>query len=219
MKSFCIIGLGKFGRNLSVLLAQEGAQVFVVDKNPEIINAIADSVTTAVVGDPTNEEALAKIGIANFDCVIIGMVSNVNDSIMTTLLCKEMGVKHLIARASDEKHKKVLEKIGADTIIFPELDSAEKLSRTLTMSNVIDYIEFSEDYSIIEIPVPQRWVGKSIIELDVRKNYNITIISRRRGGRLEISPSPSTPFESGDTVSLLGHNNDIEKLTHDTRKQ
>lgn len=217
MKSFCVIGLGKFGRNLALLLAGEGAQVFVMDKNPEVINAIADSVTTAVVGDPTNEDVLLKIGIANFDCVIVSMVSNVNDSIMTTLLCKEQGVKQLIARAADEKHKKVLEKIGADTIIFPELDSAEKLSRTLTMSNVIDYIEFSDDYSIIEIPIPSRWVGRSILEIDIRKNYNVTVISRRRGGKLEISPSPKVVFESGDTVSLLGHNTDIEKIA-ETRK-
>lgn len=213
MKSFCIIGLGKFGRNLAELLCKEGAEVFVVDKNPGVINAIADSVTTAVVGDPTNEETLLKIGITNFDCVVIGMVSNVNDSIMTTLLCKELGVKYVIARAADEKHKKVLKKIGADTIIFPELDMAEKLSRTLSKSNVLDYIEFSEDYSIIEIPIPKRWVGKSILEIDVRKNHNVTVISRRRRGKLDISPSSTVVFEDGDTVSLLGQNKDIEKLT------
>lgn len=213
MKNFCIIGLGKFGKHLAVNLYKAGADVFVIDRNPEIINAIADNVTTAVVGEPTSEDALRRVGISNFDCVIIGMISNINDTIMLTLLCKELGVPRVIARAADEKHKKVLEKVGADLIIFPESDSADKLARTLTMTNVIDYIEFSEDYSIIEIPVPQKWIGKSIIELDVRKNYDVTIISRRKGRELEISPSPRITFAEGDTVSLLGKNENLERLT------
>ncbi len=212
MKSFCIIGLGKFGRNLATLLYKNGAHVTVVDRNPDIINAISDNVTTAIVAEPTNEEVLKRIGVTNFDCVILGMVSNVNDCIMLTLMCKELGVRHVIARAADEKHKRVLEKIGADRIIFPELDTAEKLSRSLTIPNVIEYIEYSDDYSIAEIPVPKSWVGKSLLQLDVRKKYDVTVISCRHDGSLEISPSPNTPFAAGDTVSVLGRNDRLTKL-------
>ena len=109
-------------------------------------------------------------------------------------------------------HKKVLERIGADQIILPEQDMAEKLARTLTLNNVLDYIEYSEDYSIIEIAVPERWIGKSIIDIDIRRNYDVTVISRRGKNGLEISPDPHTDFEPGDTISLLGKNENIEHI-------
>lgn len=142
MKSFCVIGLGKFGVALARTLAEDGKQVMVIDIDEDKVNMLADTVTHALVGDPTNEGVLRSAGICDYDCVIVALADNVNNNILLTIMLKEMGVKNLIVRAISDGHKKVLEKIGADMIVFPERDTGERLAVTLGRDNVTDYMEF-----------------------------------------------------------------------------
>lgn len=214
MKSFCIIGLGRFGQTLAMTLVKNGHQVMVIDRSPEIINILADVVTNAVIGDATSEAVLRASGVKNYDCAVVCLSQNINDSILATLLLKDIGVPKVVARANSALHKKVLEKIGADQIVFPEEDMGEKLAYTLEKINVLEYIEFSRDYSIVEVKIPKSWEGKTIVELDVRKKYSITVIAVTDGknGVVDISPSLTRPFEEGDTITVVGADKNIDKF-------
>ncbi len=212
-RSFCIIGLGRFGQTLAVNLAKSNHQVLVIDIDEGVINAMSDTVTNAVVGDPTSEAVLHAAGVADYDCAVVAMSENINASILTTLLLKEMGVKQVVARAASEQHGKVLEKVGADMVVFPERDMGEKLVNILDRNNVLEYIEFSDSHSIVEAAVPKKWVGKTLIELDVRRKYGVTVLAVGEAeGSMNISPDPTKPFTGEETVALLGENKSIDKI-------
>ncbi len=213
-RSFCIIGLGRFGQTLAVNLAKTGHQVLAIDIDETVINVIGDTVTNAVVGDPTNEAVLHAAGVTDYDCAIVATAENINDSILTTILLKEMGVGQVVARAGSEQHERVLEKIGADMVVYPERDMGEKLVHILDRNNVLEYIEFSDTHSIVEVAVPSEWVGKSLIELNVRRHFGVTVLAvGDEGGMTNISPDPARKFVETDTVALLGENKAIDKLT------
>lgn len=213
MKSFCIIGLGKFGTALAETLSKNGKQVLVIDIDAAKINAIADKVTAAVIGDPTNEAVFKSAGIENYDCAIICMVGNINDNVLLTMNLKELGIKKVVGRAINEGHKKVLQKIGADMIIFPEEDMGERVANLLSKDNLIDFIDFN-GYNIAEIQIPKEWIGKNLIELQLRKRFNVNVIGLRDGnGTLNVSPSPERAFRENDKISVIGTEKDIEKLT------
>ncbi len=213
-RSFCIIGLGRFGQTLALNLAKTGHQVLAIDIDENVINVISDTVTHAVVGDPTNEAVLHAAGVADYDCAVVATAENINDSILTTILLKEIGIKQVVARAGSEQHGRVLEKIGADMVVYPERDMGEKLVHILDRNNVLEYIEFSDSHSIIEIAVPGEWVGKSLIELNVRRHYGVTVLAvGDENGITNISPDPARKFTPADTVALLGENKAIDKLT------
>ncbi len=216
MKSFCIIGLGRFGQTLATSLAESGYQVMVIDTESDVVNAIADTVTNAVVGDPTNESVLKASGIKDYDCVIICISRNIYDSILITLTLKDLGIKHIVVRATSEQHMRILEKIGADEIVFPERDMGERIAKKLSMPNVRDYLEIYDGCSIAEIDVPDKWVGKTIAQVDVRKKYGLNIISLRRGteANVIVSPSPDTVFEKFDAVTFMGNEDNIYKITN-----
>ena len=213
-RSFCIIGLGRFGQTLARSLAKTDHQVLVIDENDDVINAISDIVTNAVVGDPTNEAVLRAAGVSDYDCVVVATADNINDSILTTLTLKDMGIKQVVARASSDQHRRVLEKLGADMVVFPEQDMGEKLVGILDRNNVLEYIEFSDTHAIVEVAVPQRWVGKSLAELNVRKKYGVTVLAVNdpKTG-MNISPDPSKPFSADETVALLGEMAAIDRMT------
>lgn len=212
--SFCVIGLGKFGQSLALSLMRGGNQVTVIDYDSNTVNSIADQVTEALIGDPTNETFLKASGVADCDCAVICTSAAMNDSILITIILKELGVKRIVARAISERHKMVLEKVGADIIVYPEKDMGEKLATLLSHKRLRDYFEFSDQYSIAEIVVPEKWVGKSIAQNDIRKKYNVTIIAiRHQEGKVEITPDPSIVFAEGDSVSIVGDANTVEKLT------
>lgn len=213
MKSFCIIGLGKFGTALALRLAEEGNQVMVLDTDPEKVNAIADMVTNAVIGDPSNENVLRSAGVTDYECAVVCFSGNVNDNVLITILLKELGVKRVVSRAANDGHKKVLEHIGADVVVYPEKDMGEKLAFMLTKENVTEFIEFS-GYKLVELRVPDAWVGKSLIDLDVRRKYGINVIAvtRSTDDVADVSPSPSRQFSKDEKVSVIGSDKDIEKL-------
>ena len=214
MKSFCIIGLGRFGRALAETLSEARREVLVIDNDEKNIESIADTVDTAVIGDCTDEAVLRASGAADYDFCIVCISENVNDSVLTAILLREMGAAHIVARAADERHAKVLEKVGVDRIILPETDIGRRVGRQLSYDGVQQYMEFSEDTSIAEIEVPARWIGKTLIELDVRKRLNINVIlHRKKNGAKKGDPvDPRTKFAAGDLVTVIGNDRDITRL-------
>lgn len=218
MKSFCIIGLGRFGKTLAKTLAEEGAQVMVIDEDPDAVATVADCVTNAVIGDPTNEAVLRASGVKNYDCAVVSISQKLDDSVLVTLMLKDMGIGLVVARSVSDLHTRVLEKIGADRIVFPERDMGEKFAYMLARDNVHDYIEFSDEYSIVEIQVPESWLEKDLIKLDIRRKYNVTVVAvRTETGKIEISPGPNRAFRQGDTVTLVGMNHDIDRIVENVK--
>ena len=214
MKSFCIIGLGRFGRALAETLAAAKKEVLVIDSNEKNIEMIADSVDSAILGDCTEEAVLRAADVADYDCVALCISENVNDSVMATILLRELGVKYILARAADERHARVLEKLGADRIVLPESDIGRRVGLALSHDGVQQYTEFSEDTAIVEMDVPARWIGKTLLELDVRKKMKINVITVRKKNMQKkgISVDPNVKFGEGDVVTVVGQQEDINKM-------
>lgn len=213
MKSFCIIGLGKFGTSLANALVSAGKQVMIIDNDTEKVTMVADCVTNAVIGDATNMNLLKASGVADYDCAVVCMTENISDIILVTIQLKELGVKHVIARAVNDGHKKVLEHIGADEIVYPEYDMGQRLAFRLSHSSITDFVQF-KGYKVVEMVVPEAWVGKDLITLNLRKAYGVNIIAVRYiDGRIDVSPSPTRVFNSGEIVSVVGDDKDIELMT------
>ena len=216
MQSFMVIGIGRFGNALARELYKDGHEVLVIDQNEEYIQKIADEVTHAVVGDATDQQVLDAVGARNFDCAIVAIASDIQDSILVTLMLKEMGVGYVIAKARNSMHTKVLEKIGADKVVFPEHEMGQRLAQVIAMKNVIDYLELSDDYSIMEIVAPKSWYGKTLREIDVRAKFGITVIAVRdeKNGDLTVSLHAEFKIEEGNILIVLGANEDIEELNN-----
>ncbi len=213
MKSFCILGLGRFGKTLALTLAQSGHQVLIIDEDSDAINALADSVTSAVVGDPTNEAVLRAAGVRDYDCAVVCSASNINDNILLTIMLKDLGVPKVVARALNEGHKRVLERLDVDLIVFPEQDMGEKLAYMLGHNNVIESLDF-DGYRIVEMRIPNGWVGKTLIELDLRRREKVNVIAVRAHGQpVDCAPSPTRPFTADDIVSVIGADEDVDRLT------
>ena len=212
MKSFVIIGLGRFGTAIASELSALGHEVLAVDVDEERVQQVADHVTHAVTGDGRNIGVLRALGVRNFDCVVVAMGSDVGNSALITLNLKELGVKEVICKAQSHVHSRVLEKIGADRVVFPEYEMGAKLAQGLSSSNVLNFIELSEDYGILELSALQSWQGKSLRELDVRNRHHVNVIAIRKNGELNVAPSPDLPLESGDQVVALGRYEDINLL-------
>jgi trk system potassium uptake protein TrkA len=215
MKSFCIIGLGNFGKTMALTLAENGHQVFVIDDDEEKIDEIGDKMVSAICGDATNENVLHSAGVNNFDCCIVCLKNNMQDSILITLLLKEMGANKIVARAVSEHHKKILVKLGADMVIFPEKDMGQRLALTLAKNDVLEYFNLSDEFSIVEIKVPKKWVGHSIKDLEIRKKFGVNVISTcdSSNNNFEIFTNPERIFSEDEKVVIVGNNSDIEKLT------
>ena len=213
MKSFCVIGLGKFGVSLATHLAEEGNQVMIIDTDGDKVTSLADMVTNAIIGDPTNEAVLKASGVADYDCAVVCMTENISDIILVTIQLKELGVKYVISRAVSDGHKKVLEHVGADEITYPEYDMGERLAFRLSHTSITDFVQF-KGYKVVEMAVPEDWVGKDLITLNLRKAYGVNIIAvRYNDGRIDVSPSPTREFNAGEIVSVVGDDSDIEKMT------
>ena len=182
MKTFLIIGMGRFGSALATELCALGNEVLAVDAQEELIQAVAPQVTHAVTADARDPEVLKELSVRSFDCAIVAIGNDISTSALITLNLKELGVEKVIAKASSHTHRKVLEKIGADRVVFPEHEMGGKLAHTLSSSNMLNFIELSEDASIVEIAVPLTWMGKTLKELDVRNVYGVNVIGLRRNG-------------------------------------
>ena len=212
-KQFMVLGMGLFGSSLAKTLHELGHEVLAVDADEDLVEAIAPYVTQAVQIDATDEAALQELGVRNFDAVIVSIGKNLRDSILVCVIIKELGVPYLIAKATDEIHAKVLRKIGVDKVVFPERDMGMRVAKSLITPNVLEMMEFSGDYRLIEIILPAKWAGHSIIEVDVRRKYGISILAIQRDGKFIVSPSPDAVFETGDILLVLGQKDDINNIS------
>lgn len=213
MNHFCIIGLGRFGKTLALKLNEYGKNVLAVDTSADRIDEV-DEYIDGLVGDATKEEFLNGIGISNYDCAVVCFSNNINASVLTTLLLKEKGVPKVVVRASNELHKKVLEKIGADVVILPENDMGEKVAYRLAKNNVLEFIELDDKHSITEFEMPKSWIGKSAIELNVRQRYGVSIVALRSGkGDLTVSIDPNVPFKPDDKIIVIGPKENMDKIS------
>ena len=214
MKTFVVIGLGRFGTAVATELSALGHEVLALDGEEENVQKVADQVTHAVTGDARDPAVLRALGVRNYDCAIVAVGDDVGNSALITLNLKDLGVKQVICKAQSHVHRKVLEKIGADRVLFPEHEMGVKLAQGLSSSSVLNFIELSEDYGIVEIAVPGAWQGRTIRELDVRARYHVNIIAVRRGGGEELNVAPGADYrlERGDVAVTLGRNEDINRL-------
>ncbi|WP_291653629.1 TrkA family potassium uptake protein [Clostridium sp.] len=211
-KQFVIIGLGRFGSSIAKTLYSLGNDVLAIDKDEDIVQEIADSVTHAVQLDATDENALRALGIRNFDVAVVTIGDNIQSSIMATLLVKELGVKYIIAKGHSDLHAKVLYKIGADRVVLPEKDMGVRVAHNLVSANILDYIELSEDYSVMEIQVLNEWSGKTLNELRLRSKYGINVMAIKRGDEVNLSPSAEDIIEDNDVIVAIGSADDLNRL-------
>lgn len=211
-KQFIVIGLGRFGSSIARTLYSLGNDVLAIDSSEDTIQEIADSVTHAVQADATDENALKSLGLRNFEIAVIGMGSDIQASIMVTLLVKELGVKYVIAKAQNELHAKVLYKIGADRVIFPERDMGIRVAHNLASSNILDYIELSPDYSIAEISAIPEWIGKSLREINMRSRYGINVMAIKRDNDINVSPTADDGVIDGDILVVIGGTVELNKI-------
>lgn len=211
-KSFVVIGMGRFGTSLARELCAAGCEVLAVDSDASRVSAVMDSVTHAVQADTTDERAIKQLGVRNFDAVIISVGDDIRTSILTTVLCKEQGAQYIICKASDDLHKKLLLKTGADKVLQPEREGGERLARSLVNDSIVDYLDLSDEYSIAETHLPAEWVGRSLKDIDVRRNYEVSVIAIRRGGSIIVSINPDEPMQAEDMLVMIGANAKLEKV-------
>jgi len=212
MKTILIIGLGIFGKHLARNFSERGNEVMVVDAKEERVNEIMPYVTSGQIGDATNEQFIEQLGVGNFDLCVVAIENNFQSSLEVTSLLKDYGAPFVLARAGRDVHAKFLLRNGADEIVYTEKEMAERLAVQYSADNVFDYIQLDEDYSIYEISVPDSWVGKSIIQKNIRARYNINILAIKEDDIMYPNPNPEHVFTEEERLVIMGHNRDIEKL-------
>ncbi len=204
MKSYIVIGMGRFGSEVARRLSELKCEVLAIDRSSEPVQMLGNAVTQAVVADAGDKEVLKALGAADFDCGIVAIGGNLGESVLATMNLKELGVPYVVCKAHDETHRQVLLKLGADKVVIPEQEQANRLARNLSSPNVLDYIELSEDFAIIEVPAPARWVGKSLKDLNVRSALGVNIIAIKQEEKINVAPGADYAIESGDVMVVLG---------------
>ena len=215
MKSYMVIGLGRFGTEVARQLCALGCEVLAVDTSAELVQQVSNDVTHAVVADARDKEVLKALGAKDFDCAVIAIGGDLGNSVLATMNVKELGIPRVVCKAHDDTHRQVLLKLGADQVVIPEQENAGRLARSLSSHNVLDYIELSEDYGIIEVPAPGSWLGKSLKQLNVRARLGVNIIAIKSGGDINVSPSADYAIGDGDVMVVLGDSialKEVQKL-------
>lgn len=212
MKSFIVVGLGRFGTEAALSLCRQGCEVLAVDVDNELVQQVSDYVTQAVVADARDKDVLRALDAKNFDCGIVCIGGDLGNSVLATMNLKELGVPYIVCKAHDEIHAQVLKKLGADKVVIPEKENADRLAKSLSSTNVLDYIELSDDYGIIEIPAPGAWDGKSLIELNVRAKLGVNILAIKRNGNITVSPAADFCIAKGDVLVVLGNTTSLKSM-------
>ena len=214
MKRFVVIGLGRFGGAVATHLYKQGHEVLAIDKDEELVETLADSVTQAVAIDILDEKALYRLGVSNFDAALVTIGTNIQASILTTVILKDLGVKYIIAKAQSDLHAKVLEKVGADKVVFPERDMGIRVANNLTESNVLEYITLSPKYSVLEINTPAVWIGKSISSINIHSKHGVIVMAIKRGDKddFDILPPADYVIRRDDTLVLIGDNVHLKEI-------
>lgn len=212
MNQFVVIGLGRFGRSVATSLSALGNEVLVIDTNPEAIRQIENQVTSAVVADATATGVLHSLGVQNFDCAINCIGDDLQANILTTLICKDLGVKYVVAKAQNEQNKKVLERIGADLVVFPEVVVGKKIASMLSNPSQNEVLSLADNYVIAEIAILDDWTQKTILENNIRKKYNVSIIFIKRQDTI-INPEPETLLLQGDVLVVAGKKDKLDAIS------
>lgn len=211
-KEFAVIGLGRFGGSICKELVKQGMEVLAIDIDEERVNEYAEIATHAVIADTTDENALKNLGIRNFEHVIVAIGDNIHASILTTLILKELGVKKITVKAQNDLHEKVLKKIGADQVVHPERDMGIRIVMNLVSNNVLDYLELSDEYSVVELIAGSNVDGKTLSELDIRAIYGVNIVAIKRGDSIIVSPKANEKLLKEDILVVIGAYDDINRL-------
>ncbi len=225
MERFAVIGLGRFGSRLAKNLAASGAEVIAIDKDRAIVEELRDQVTLAIAMDATDEQALKIQGVDQVDCAVVGIGHDFEANALATVLLKSMRVKRVMSRAGNDMQAQILRRIGADSVVSPEDEAADRWAHRLLAPFLIDHVELAEDYALVQLGAPDIWVGKTLAELDLRRKHNVTVVAIRR--RVQVSsesgedafeervvdvPLPTSRIGPGDTLVIAGFNRDVEKL-------
>ncbi|ADL11939.1 potassium channel family protein [Acetohalobium arabaticum] len=213
MKQFVVVGLGRFGTSVATSLAEEGYDVLAIDKEEDLVQEITDKVTHAVQADATDEDSLKTLGVNNFDVAVVSIGDDIQSSLLATLILKELGVEYVVVKAQTKLHGKVLNKIGADKIVYPERDMGVRVAYNLVTTNVLDYIELSPNYSIIEVLATDKLTGKTLRELELRAKFGINVIAiKKEENEINVTPEADDMVESGDVLVVMGQEKDLDKL-------
>lgn len=214
MKSFLVIGLGRFGAAVAQELSALGQEVLALDIDAENVQHIADQVTQAIQGDAQDEAVLRSVGARNFDCCVVAVGADMEASILITVMLKEMGAKYIVAKAMTPIHARVLERVGADRVVLPEIDMGQRLAQRLARTNVVDYIGVSDEFSIVEIHPPKSWVGNSLGKLGVRAKHQINVLAIRHGegGQVDVNPQPDKVIGPDDLLIVIGTNEQVNSV-------
>ena len=212
MRSYIVAGLGRFGSEVARELCRQNQEVLAIDVRADLVQHVANDVTQAVVADIQDKEVLRALGAGNFDCAVIAIGEDLGASVLTIMNLKELGVPYIVCKAQDETHRRVLEKLGADRVIIPEQEYADRLAKSLASTNVLDYIELSSEYGIIEVPVPKAWYGKSLKELNVRAKLGVNILAIKKEGKTDVSPAADYKVEEKAIMLVLGDTKALEAV-------
>lgn len=213
MTQFVVIGLGRFGRSVATTLSSLGNEVLAIDNNAALVKKIEPFVSSAVIADSTQFDILYSLGVQNFDCVVNCIGDDLQASILTTLNCKDLGVHYIVAKAQTDQHKKVLERIGANMVVFPENYMGKKVANMLSNPSINEILNLTDSFKIVEIATPDKWINKSIGELSIRSKFKVTIIYIRRGEQI-ITPEVETVLNLGDILIVAGELNKLENLSN-----
>ncbi len=211
-KSYVVFGLGRYGYAVAKELVNNGADVLAIDSNEELVNAVSVDIPFCKCADATDIEVFKQLGIKNFDVAIIAMANNLEASVMAVMLCKEVGVKTVIAKCSNEIHQKVLSKVGADKVVFPEYESGVRLAKNILSSGFIDMVELANNVSLVELDVKKEWIGKSLIELNLRKRNSLNVVAIKINEIVEVNIDPSIPLTEEMKLIVICDKTKLNKL-------
>lgn len=211
-KTYAVFGLGRYGYSVAKELVNCGVDVIAVDSSEQIVNTLANELPFCKCADSTDIEVLKKLGISSVDTVIVAMAGNIEASVMTVMLCKELGVPNVIAKSSSEMHYKILTKVGADKVVFPEKESGVRLAKNLLSSGFVDMIELNTEISMIELDVKKDWIGKNLLELNLRKKYSLNVVAIKEKDNININIDPALPLHNEMKLIVVGNKNKLSKL-------
>lgn len=211
-RDFAVIGLGRFGGSICRELSLEGMSVLAIDINEAKVNEFKNIVTHAVIADATDEETLKDLGVNNIDHVIVGIGDNIQASILTTVMLSDFGVKKITVKAQDDYHERILKKIGAHQVVHPERDMGKRIAHSIISSNILDYLELSDEHSIYEVKASRKMQGKTLAQLAIRAKYGCNVVAIKQGGNINVSPSAQLKLASEDILIIIGSNENLSKF-------
>ena len=211
-KTYAVFGLGRYGIAVARELVRNGAEVIAVDSDERIVNAAADELPICKCADVTDPEVIQQLGISNVDVVIISMATNLEASVMAVTLCKEIGVKTVIAKSANEMHQKILLRVGADKVVFPENESGIRLAKNLLSSGFVDMVSLAKNVSMIELDVKPEWVNKNLIELNMRKKFSVNVVAIQKGESVSVDIDPHAPLQADDKLIVIANTEKLSKL-------